>query len=854
MKLMIFDGNSIINRAFYGIRQPLTAPDGRPTNAVYGFLNILNKLIKDYNPSHLMVAFDKKGKTFRHEMFEEYKAGRKPMPDELALQLPMLKGVLTAMRVPVIEREGFEADDILGTVSEICKNCEDACLLVSGDRDLFQLINPKGAVFFTGGRAGTGEYYDVERFEEEYGFEPEHMVDLKALMGDSSDNIPGVRGVGEKTASALIREYKSIEKIYSELDSLDIKESVKNKLREGEDMARLSYELAAIDKDAPIDFKFEDAVFDGVYAPELYSVLMNLGLRSFIRNWDIKEPKEQDDTPPFFREFSTNLEEKSLVSLNEIKDFLKKEQNFTVWFKDGLDEIYLSDGKEKLTVKRESFSEDEYHDFIETLMSPDVKKISENIKDTMRLALEEGIEPEGFIFDTALAAYLLDSTIRDYSSESLKNIYSLSSSDKLAQLRELFEIQSEKLKESKMEKLYYEIELPLAGVLADMEKRGFLIDKEALTAFGEELGERIFELERDIYALGGMEININSPKQLSELLYKKLGLPAFKKTKTGFSTDAEALEKIERLHPVVPLILEYRELSKLKSTYTDGLLPLIASDGRIHTNFKMTVTATGRLSSTEPNLQNIPIRKELGSALRKMFIAAENCCLIDADYSQIELRILAHVSEDKTMIEAFKAGADIHRTTAAVVLGKEPEEVTAEERSSAKAVNFGIVYGISAFSLAGDIKKSVKEAGDYINFYLEKYGGVKEYLEESKSLARKLGYAETIFGRRRPIPELKSKNYNQRSFGERVAMNMPIQGAAADIIKLAMVRADRRMRREGLKARLILQVHDELVIECPNEEAEKAAKILKDEMEGAAELSLPLTVDIKIGQNWAEAH
>ncbi len=854
MKLMIFDGNSIINRAFYGIRQPLTAPDGRPTNAVYGFLNILNKLIKDYNPSHLMVAFDKKGKTFRHEMFEEYKAGRKPMPDELAVQLPMLKEVLSAMRVPVIEREGFEADDILGTVSEICKNCEDACLLVSGDRDLFQLINPKGAVFFTGGRAGTGEYYDVERFEEEYGFEPEHMVDLKALMGDSSDNIPGVRGVGEKTASALIREYKSIEKIYSELDSLDIKESVKNKLREGEDMARLSYELAAIDKDAPIDFKFEDAVFDGVYAPELYSVLMNLGLRSFIRNWDIKEPKEQDDTPPFFREFSTNLEEKSLVSLNEIKDFLKKEQNFTVWFKDGLDEIYLSDGKEKLTVKRESFSEDEYHDFIETLMSPDVKKISENIKDTMRLALEEGIEPEGFIFDTALAAYLLDSTIRDYSSESLKNIYSLSSSDKLAQLEELFEIQSEKLKESKMEKLYYEIELPLAGVLADMEKRGFLIDKEALTAFGEELGERIFELERDIYALGGMEININSPKQLSELLYKKLGLPAFKKTKTGFSTDAEALEKIERLHPVVPLILEYRELSKLKSTYTDGLLPLIASDGRIHTNFKMTVTATGRLSSTEPNLQNIPIRKELGSALRKMFIAAENCCLIDADYSQIELRILAHVSEDKTMIEAFKAGADIHRTTAAVVLGKEPEEVTAEERSSAKAVNFGIVYGISAFSLAGDIKKSVKEAGDYINSYMEKYGGVKEYLEESKSLARKLGYAETIFGRRRPIPELKSKNYNQRSFGERVAMNMPIQGAAADIIKLAMVRADRRMRREGLKARLILQVHDELVIECPNEEAEKAAKILKDEMEGAAELSLPLTVDIKIGQNWAEAH
>lgn len=854
MKLMIFDGNSIINRAFYGIRQPLTAPDGRPTNAVYGFLNILNKLIKDYNPSHLMVAFDKKGKTFRHEMFEEYKAGRKPMPDELALQLPMLKEVLKAMRVPVIEREGFEADDILGTVSEICKNCEDACLLVSGDRDLFQLINPKGAVFFTGGRAGTGEYYDVERFEEEYGFEPEHMVDLKALMGDSSDNIPGVRGVGEKTASALIREYKSIEKIYSELDSLDIKESVKKRLREGEDMARLSYELAAIDKDAPIDFRFEDAVFDGVYAPELYSVLMNMGLRSFIRNWDIKEPKEQDDTPPLFRESPAVLEEKSHLSPEEIKEFLKNKQNFTVCFKDGLDEIYLSDGKEKLTVKRESFSEAEYHDFIKTLMSPGVKKISENIKDTMRLVLEKGIEPEGFIFDTALAAYLLDSTIRDYSSESLKNIYSLSSSDKLAQLRELFEKQSERLKESNMEELYYEIELPLAGVLADMEKRGFLIDKEALTAFGEELGERIFELERDIYALGGMEININSPKQLSELLYKKLGLPAFKKTKTGFSTDAEALEKIERLHPVVPLILEYRELSKLKSTYTDGLLPLIASDGRIHTNFKMTVTATGRLSSTEPNLQNIPIRKELGSALRKMFIAAENCCLIDADYSQIELRILAHVSEDKTMIEAFKAGADIHRTTAAVVLGKEPEEVTAEERSSAKAVNFGIVYGISAFSLAGDIKKSVKEAGDYINSYLEKYGGVKEYLDESKSLARKLGYAETIFGRRRPIPELKSKNYNQRSFGERVAMNMPIQGAAADIIKLAMVRADRRMRREGLKARLILQVHDELVIECPNEEAEKAAKILKDEMEGAAELSLPLTVDIKIGQNWAEAH
>lgn len=854
MKLMIFDGNSIINRAFYGIRQPLTAPDGRPTNAVYGFLNILNKLIKDYNPSHLMVAFDKKGKTFRHEMFEEYKAGRKPMPDELAVQLPMLKEVLAAMRVPVIEREGFEADDILGTVSEICKSCEDACLLVSGDRDLFQLINPKGAVFFTGGKAGTGEYYDVERFEDEYGFEPKHMVDLKALMGDSSDNIPGVRGVGEKTASALIRDYKSIEKIYSELDSLDIKESVKKKLREGEDMARLSYELAEIDKDAPIDFKFEDAVFDGVYAPNLYNVLMDLGLKSFIRNWGIKEP---DDTPPLFREFKARpagLEQKNLLSVGEIEEFLKKEQNFTACFKDGLDEIYISDGEDKLLIKRNNFSESEYHKLLSALMKSEVKKISENIKDTMRLALEEGIEPEGFIFDTALAAYLLDSTIRDYESESLKNIYSLSSDDKLVQLLELYEIQSEKLRDTNMEKLYYEIELPLAGVLADMEKRGFLIDKEALIDFGEELGERISELERDIYALGGMEVNINSPKQLSELLYDKLSLPAMRKTKTGFSTDAETLEKIKHLHPVVSLILEYRELSKLKSTYTDGLLPLIAFDGRIHTNFKMTVTATGRLSSTEPNLQNIPIRKELGSALRKMFIAAEDCCLIDADYSQIELRILAHVSGDKTMIEAFKAGEDIHRMTAAVVLGKEPGEVTAEERSSAKAVNFGIVYGISAFSLAGDIKKSVKEANNYINSYLKKYSAVKEYLEESKKQARERGYAETIFGRRRPIPELKSRNFNQRSFGERVAMNMPIQGAAADIIKLAMVRADRRMRREGLKARLILQVHDELVVECVKSDAEKAARILKEEMEGAAQLSLPLTVDIKIGQNWAEAH
>lgn len=853
MKLMAFDGNSIINRAFYGIRQPLSAPDGRPTNAVYGFLNILNKLIREYNPSHIIVAFDKKGKTFRHDMFEDYKAGRKPMPDELAMQLPMLKEVLSAMRVPVIEKEGYEADDILGTISEICKSCDDSCLLVSGDRDLFQLINPKGAVFFTGGKSAAGEYYDVERFTDEYGFEPEHMTDLKALMGDNSDNIPGVKGVGEKTASGLIREYKSIEKIYSDLDSLDIKESVKKKLREGENMARMSYELATIDRSAPIDFKFEDAAFDGNHAPELYDVLMSLGLKSFIKNWDIK-PYESESVPPLFKEAPKALAEKNIADVDGIKAFLNKEQNFTVFFENGLNEICISDGKEKLALKRKSFSGGDYNEILKALMNPNVKKISENIKDVMRLSLEEGIEPEGFIFDTALAAYIIDSTKRDYSCESLKNIYSLSSNDKLVQLEELFEIQREKLKSNKMETLYYEIELPLAGVLADMEKRGFLIDKEALEAFGEELGEKTASLEREIYKLGGMEININSPKQLAELLYENLGLPAIKKTKTGFSTDAETLEKIKSLHPVVPLILEYRELSKLKSTYTDGLLPLIDDDGRIHTNFKMTATATGRLSSTEPNLQNIPVRKEMGSALRKMFISDENCCLIDADYSQIELRILAHVSGDETMINAFKAGEDIHRMTAAFVLGKDPAEITAEERGSAKAVNFGIVYGISAFSLAGDIKKSVKEAGDYINSYLEKYGAVKEYMEESKKLARERGYAETIFGRRRPVPELKSRNYNQRSFGERVAMNMPIQGAAADIIKLAMVRTDRRIRREGLKAGLVLQVHDELIVECAEDDAENAARILKEEMEGAAELLLPLTVDIKTGKNWAEAH
>lgn len=851
MKLMILDGNSIINRSFYGIRQPLTAPDGRPTNAVYGFLNILGKLIKEYRPSHLMVAFDKNGKTFRHEMFADYKAGRRPMPDELAVQIPMLKEVLGAMRVPIIEKEGYEADDILGSISEQCRSCEDACLLVSGDRDLFQLINPKGSVLFTGGKSGTSEFYDEERFKEEYGFEPKRMVDLKALMGDSSDNIPGVRGIGEKTAKALIREYESVEKIYAELDSLDIKESVKTKLREGEEMARLSYELAAIDKDAPVEREFESAVFDGVYAPELYDVLMSLGLRSFIKNWEIKEP--ESSLPPLFREPAA-LDEKRVQNAGELKAFLSSAQSFTVYFKEGLGEIGISDGKTKVILKETGFSEAEYLDMLRALMSPGVKKISENIKDTMRLVSERGIEPAGFIFDTALAAYLLDSTVRDYESGSLKKIYSLGSAEKLSQLRELFEIESEKLAEANMEKLYYDIELPLAGVLADMEKRGFLIDKKALTDFGGELGEKLAGLERSIYELGGREVNINSPKQLAELLYEDLGLPATKKTKTGMSTDAEALEKISYLHPIVPMILEYRELSKLKSTYTDGLLPLIASDGRIHTNFKMTVTATGRLSSAEPNLQNIPIRKELGSALRKMFIAGEGSCLIDADYSQIELRILAHVSGDKNMIEAFKSGEDIHRKTAAVVLGKEQKDVTAEERSSAKAVNFGIVYGISAFSLAGDIHKSVKEAGDYINAYLGKYSAVKDYLEESKRLARSRGYAETIFGRRRPIPELKSRNFNLRSFGERVAMNMPIQGAAADIIKLAMVRADSRFKREGLSARLILQVHDELIAECAKSEAEKASLILKEEMEGAVGLAIPLTVDIKAGENWSEAH
>ena len=843
-KLMILDGNSVVNRAFYGVR-PLNAPDGTPTNAVYGFLAILQKLFEGEAPDSLCVAFDLPAPTFRHEMYEGYKAQRKPMPEELAVQMPLLKETLDAMHIRRLEAAGWEADDVLGAVSAICEKSGWACEIVTGDKDSFQLITETTSVLHVKSRMGQTEtiLYDRARFEEEYGFAPPLMVDLKALMGDASDNIPGVPGIGEKTALDLVRRYGRVADIYAGLDGLDIKDSVRKKLAAGRESAEMSYTLATISREAPVELKPEDASWSRDFGPELYAVLDRLGFRRFIEKWGLAPaPEAVQETE------SRAMPELSALTAQEAEARIRAAETLGLALPgDDLDSLSLCDGEAIFTLNWGELGED-YNRLLRLVFSPEVKKSAHGVKDLMGLALAEGLGTEGFVFDTELAAYVLDPTESGYDLGKLTKRYLGAELPEARAALELMAPMRAKLAENGAEKLYFDIELPLCQVLAEMERAGFLVDRKALADFGESLTAGIDALQRGIWELAGHEFNINSPKQLGEVLFDELMLPAGKKTKTGWSTNADILEKLIGKHPIIGDILEYRMLTKLKSTYADGLLKVISADGRIHTNFRMTVTATGRLSSTEPNLQNIPVRRELGAQIRRMFVAAPGCVLVDADYSQIELRLLAHISGDETMQNAFKSGEDIHAVTASQVFGLPLAEVTPAQRSSAKAVNFGIVYGISAFSLAQDIKVSPAEARAYIDAYMQKYHGVREYMDRVIAEAKERGYVETLFGRRRPVPELKASNFNTRSFGERVARNMPIQGTAADIIKLAMVNVRRRLRAEGLEARLILQVHDELIAECPEREAERVAALR------AVTLSVPLTAEAHSGHSWAEAH
>jgi len=852
MKLMILDGNSIVNRAFYGVRQ-LNAPDGTPTNAVYGFIAILQRLLDEQQPDALCVSFDLKAPTFRHKAYDLYKAQRKPMPEELAVQMPILKETLDAMGIKRYELEGYEADDILGTAANICAAQGWECVIVTGDKDSLQLISDSTKVCNVKSRMGQTEtvLYTPQRFFEEYGFEPKHMIDLKALMGDSSDNIPGVAGIGEKTAMSLVQRFKSIDRIYDEIDSEDIKEAVRKKLISGQESARMSYWLATINCAVPLEFKPEDNLWRRSYGSELYGIFKRLGFNKFIEKWGL-EP----------RDHNTQMHEAADpedVSLDESHDFdallkvLDKAEYISVSAENSLDSIRFCDGKALYSASWNSCG-DSYNGLLRALFSGRFKKCAHNVKDLMRLLIAEGLSTEGFIFDTALAGYLLDATRSGYEPDMLAQQYLGEDINGVWAVWRLYPPMQDKLRELGMEELYYNAELPLCSVLAGMENTGFYLDRKALYEYGESLNHGISALQESIWQHAGQQFNISSPKQLGEILFDKLMLPSGKKTKTGWSTNADVLEKLRSKHPIVDEVLEYRMLTKLKSTYADGLLKVVSPDGRVRTSFQMTVTATGRLSSTEPNLQNIPVRKKLGAQIRRMFVAAPGMTLVDADYSQIELRLLAHISGDETMKNAFLSGEDFHTVTAATVFDVPLEEVTPELRSRAKAVNFGIVYGISAFSLSQDIGVFPNEAKAYMDAYLEKYHGVRDYMHNVVEQAKADGYVRTLYGRRRNLPELKSSNFNMRSFGERVALNMPIQGTAADIIKIAMVNVHRRLEKEQLKAKLILQVHDELIVECPEDEAELVKALLTEEMEKAASLTVPLIAEAHSAHSWAEAH
>lgn len=863
-KLLILDSNSILNRAFYGVRY-LSAKDGTPTNAIYGFLNILLKLIKEQEPDYICAAFDVKAPTFRHKQYEGYKAQRKPMPEGLAAQMPLAKDVLRAMGVTILEKEGYEADDIIGTVARLCEESEISCFIATGDKDDLQLASDKTKVILTVTKSGYNEtiIYDDKAVKEKYHVTPTEFIDVKALMGDPSDNIPGVKGVGEKTAMSLIEKHHSIEYIYENIDGIGLKGAMLQKMKDGRKMAFMSKELATINRNTPIEFNAEECVFDGFENNgELYEILKRLELNSIIKKLDLSGGDNVKENEDIFKDFSYQVGDKNMISGDKVTVVLDFDG-------DNISSAAVGVGNNAVVLN-------EQDDIKELLEDDSIAKVMFDVKEAI-VKLNGRIDIKNIVDDTAIAAYLVDPAKNEYTIEKLASEYfgTVIEKPEVKQLSLLDDVETDrseylakcavalgvlnerigdKIKENGQEKLYQEVELPLVTVLAHLEINGFLVDDNQLKEFADKLGEKIDALTNEIYMLAGEEFNINSPKQLGVILFEKLELKPVKKTKTGYATNADVLEKLRDKHPIVNFIMEYRQLAKLKSTYCDGLTAVVnPNTHRIHSVFTQTVTVTGRLSSTEPNLQNIPTRTELGREIRKMFVAKDGYVLVDADYSQIELRVLAHIANDETMINAFRNNEDIHAVTASQVLGIPLEDVTKEQRSSAKAVNFGIVYGIGEFSLAQDLHISVKEAKAYIESYLEKYHGVRNYMESIKEQAKKDGYVKTMLNRIRYIPELKSPNYNIRQFGERVALNTPIQGTAADIIKLAMVRVDNRLINEGLKSKLILQVHDELIVEAHKDEVDKVKQILSEEMQGAMELNVPLKVDMSTGHSWYDA-
>lgn len=825
--LIIIDGNSIVNRAYYGVR-PLSTKSGIPTNAIYGFMNIMLKYIDEYKPQFLCVTFDLKAPTFRHKMYQEYKAQRKGMPDDLAEQMPHLKEVLAAMNILQLSLEGYEADDIIGTVSRICDENGIKCGIVTGDKDDLQLASKNTDVLLTTTRMGqtTTEVLNDKGVFEKYGVTPEEFIAVKALMGDSSDNIPGVKGIGEKTAFDLLSHFHSLDNLYENIESDHIKNAAREKLISGKDDAYLCHKLCTIDRFVPIDFNFDDALFR---EPD------NAALSGKLDELELRKIKERLCVPV----------EKEIVSVeakcasDEIIAKCKSYNEFYFILNDGIE--FLADGtayKCDADALKEIFE------------NPSIKKYTHEYKKVRHTLKGKGIDLSGDYYDSEIAAYIIDSTQTEYNLGELFALYSLPCSAE--SLPALYNEQIKILTERGQLSLLNDIELPLENVLYDMEVAGFKIDRGELLRFGEMLGERIAALESAIYFMAGGEINLNSPKQLGKLLFDDMGLPVIKKTKTGYSTDSSVLEKLRGKHEIIDSIIEYRHLAKLKSTYADAFLPLLDDEGRIHSTLKQTVTATGRISSAEPNLQNIPVRTQIGREIRKMFVAKDGHLLVGADYSQIELRVLAHMSGDKTMQDAFINDADIHTITASQVFGVPEFLVTEEMRSQAKTVNFGIIYGQSEFSLAGELKITRKAAKEYIDSYFNHYSGVKSYMDTTIEKAKESGFVTTLSMRRRYIPELQAKNFNLRSFGERAAMNTPIQGTAADIIKIAMVKVADALREKCPEAELILQVHDELICEVPENKAEVVAKILKEEMENAVELSVPLRADVKIGKSWFE--
>ncbi len=873
-KLVLIDGHSILNRAFYGVPD-LTNSEGTHTNAVYGFLNIMFKILDEEHPDYLTVAFDVKEPTFRHKMYAEYKGTRKPMPAELHEQVPVIKEVLTSMGIKIIEMAGYEADDLLGTIARLGEERGLMVSVVSGDRDLLQLATDKVQIRIPKTKKGVTEIenYYAKDVVETYQVTPKEFIDLKALMGDTSDNIPGAPGIGEKTAASIITKYHSIENAFLHVEEITPNKA-KNSLKENKELVELSKVLATINVDVPVAYDFGGAGIGDMFNERSYELFKKYEFKSLLRKFENTDKTSVDE---ILKKITV------LEDLNEVLDFFeaagKNHREDVVSFdfvqtKDGCTSLVVMTEQEKITqIPAENFVTKE-------MLSERIKELASKRKTAAVMDLKKNLEVLQKIcvsdyFDMNVAAYLMnplkdtynyDDIARDYLNLSIpsQKEFTKETEDGLSQeIRTAafnvyvsyagYEKLAGSLKREGMLKLYQDIELPLIAVLFDMERYGMKVDKKNLAEYGNRLGVRILELEKSICEMAGCEFNINSPKQLGEVLFEKMGMKGGKKTKTGYSTSAEVLEKLKDDNPIVKDILEYRQLTKLKSTYADGLAACIGSDNRIHSRFNQTITATGRISSTEPNLQNIPIRMELGRQIRKVFVPEEDYVYVDADYSQIELRILAHMSGDEKLIEAYKMSQDIHRITASQVFHIPFDEVTDLQRRNAKAVNFGIVYGISSFGLSQDLSISKKEAAEYIERYFETYPGIKAYLDGLVAFAKKNSYVTTMYGRKRPIPEIHSGNFMQRAFGERIAMNSPIQGTAADIIKLAMIRVHDELENKNLKSRLVLQVHDELLIECHKDEVEIVKKILMEEMMKASKLRVPLEIDMHVGNNWFEA-